>query len=107
MYISPIQSYVNDIKFNYDGEVLKAVQSVGINVDKIELLKALEYDRGQYEKGYKDGYKAKEFDRQGDCDGCKFVGVFTRCEGCCRNYADGYIAEQADLQTDCGWKKPE
>ena len=26
-------------------------------------------------RGYQEGYKAKECDREGDCDGCKFVGV--------------------------------
>ena len=37
-----------------DNEILKAVQNVGVNVDKEELLKALQYDRGQYQKGYDD-----------------------------------------------------
>ena len=32
-----------------------AVLKVGITVDKEELIKALRYDRGQYEKGYHDG----------------------------------------------------
>ncbi len=30
-------------------------QSIGYKVDKDELIKALQYDRQQYEKGYKDG----------------------------------------------------
>lgn len=38
-----------------DGQILKAVQNVGIDVDKSELLRALKYDRNQYEKGYEDG----------------------------------------------------
>lgn len=61
-YDSPIEivkkmqeQYETDIVNN----VLKCVQSYGINVDKDELIKALKYDRQQYEKGYKDG--AKEF----------------------------------------------
>ena len=49
-----------------------------------------------YTQGFEDGYKAKESDRANDCDGCKFVGVSARCEGCCRNYADGYVAEQTE-----------
>lgn len=36
---------------------VNAVQRVGVNVDKDELIKALQYDRGQYDKGYADGYK--------------------------------------------------
>lgn len=41
-----------------ENEVLKAVHGVGVNVDKEELIKALQYDRDQYNKGYKDGAKA-------------------------------------------------
>lgn len=37
-----------------EGEIYKAVMDVGVNVDKEELLKALQYDREQYQKGYKD-----------------------------------------------------
>lgn len=39
---------------DFENSVLKAVQKVGINVDKEELLKALIYDRRQYDKGYED-----------------------------------------------------
>lgn len=35
--------------------ISSAVLKVGITVDKEELIKALRYDRGQYEKGYADG----------------------------------------------------
>ena len=34
---------------------MKAVRKVGVNVDKYELIKALQYDRNQYTKGYEDG----------------------------------------------------
>ena len=59
-----------------------------------------------YQQGCEDGYKKKEFDRDGDCFGCKYIGLryiegaTPRCEGCCRNYADGYVAEQTEPQTD-------
>ena len=35
--------------------VMKAIRKVGVNVDKYELIKALQYDRNQYTKGYEDG----------------------------------------------------
>lgn len=60
-----------------------------------EKAKEVDYYRG-YVKGLEYGYKAKEYDRASDCNGCKFVGVPQRCEGCCRNYADGYVAEQTE-----------
>lgn len=34
--------------------IMKAVREVGVIVDKEELLKALQYDRLQYRKGYAD-----------------------------------------------------
>ena len=52
MYESPIKIITGKMQTQIDGDIYKAVQNVGINVDRVELLKALEYDRGQYEKGY-------------------------------------------------------
>ena len=53
-YNGPIDLFYNDLQVSLEGEILKAVQSVSILVDREELIKALEYDRGQYEKGYAD-----------------------------------------------------
>ena len=57
MYKSPIEIIIGQIKTNYEDEIFRAVQNVGINVDREELLKALEYDRGQYEEGFREGEK--------------------------------------------------
>lgn len=57
MYESPIEIIQTQMQMQLDGEILKAVQGVGIDVNKEELLKALAYDREQYSKGYKDGVK--------------------------------------------------
>ena len=54
-YKSPITQICDEMRMYLEGEYLKAVQRVGIHVDKEELAKALSYDRGQYEKGYEDG----------------------------------------------------
>ena len=56
MYKSPIEIITGKIQTQIDDEIYSAVQNVGINVDREELLKALEYDRGQYEKGFDDGF---------------------------------------------------
>lgn len=58
MYKSPIEVTTEEMKFFYDWDVVRAVQKYDINVDKEELLKALKYDRGQYEKGFKCGVMA-------------------------------------------------
>lgn len=57
MYESPIEIIQTQMQMQMDKGILKAVQGVGINVDKEELVKALAYDREQYVKGYKDGVK--------------------------------------------------
>ena len=57
-YESCIKAYTIPPKFEYDNQVMKAVMRLGIRVDKEELIKALRYDRDQYEKGYNDGKEA-------------------------------------------------
>lgn len=56
MYESPINVICGKMQTKIEGDTYKAVQNVGIDVNKEELLKALQYDRGQYAKGYSDGY---------------------------------------------------
>ena len=64
MYESPIEmfsvtDYVDKISKQIDEQtgdiVWSAVTKVGVNVNKEELIRALKYDRGQYEEGYIDG----------------------------------------------------
>lgn len=64
-YQSPIDLIMSDMQVKMEGEILKAVQNVGVNVDKEELLKALKYDRNQYQKGYAD--RDTEIIRCKDC----------------------------------------
>ena len=42
------------IKQEEDKIVYEVRQAIGYNIDKQELVKALQYDRGQYQKGYAD-----------------------------------------------------
>lgn len=56
MYESPITQIMGEMTTKYEDDCLKVVQSYGFTVNKEELTKALQYDRGQYTKGYDDGY---------------------------------------------------
>ena len=60
MYNSPIELISNEVisemKNEVDEQIYTAVQNVGITVKKEELIKALNYDREQYEAGYDEGY---------------------------------------------------
>ena len=53
-YQSPIEVIQTQMRNQIEGNIYQAVMNVGVNVDKEELLKALQYDREQYQKGYKD-----------------------------------------------------
>ena len=57
MYESPVNVVYNQMRTEVDNHIFKAIVNVGVDVNKEELIKALQYDRGQYDKGYKDGYE--------------------------------------------------
>lgn len=54
-YESPIELITKSMVHELDNLVYKAVVNCGVRVDKDQLIRALDYDRRQYEKGYKDG----------------------------------------------------
>jgi hypothetical protein len=64
-YQSPVDLIVSEMNMKLDGTIFKAVQNVGVNVDRDELIKALQYDRQQYQKGYAD--RDAEIVRCKDC----------------------------------------
>lgn len=62
MYKSPIdivETTVNQIcremAKQKEEHIYQTIIKMGVNVDKEELIKALSYDRDQYNKGFKDG----------------------------------------------------
>ena len=76
MYKSPIDTVISDIVTEEENAVMRAVVKCGINVDKDELVKALAYDRGQYDLGYADG----KMDAKAE---------LIRCEDCKHRYTEG------------------
>lgn len=68
MYESPIKVIQGELETQLEGEILKAVHRVGVTVDRDELIRALRYDREQYQKGFDD---ARED-----------AVVVTRCKNC-------------------------
>lgn len=55
MYKSPIEIIQQQAQMKMENDIYRAVLSYDINVDKDELVKALQYDRDQYDEGYADG----------------------------------------------------
>lgn len=56
-YKSPIETISQGFRVQMDNDIMKAIHSYGINVDRDELIKALQYDRNQYEEGFIAGCK--------------------------------------------------
>ena len=75
-YKSPIEIYVQQLRIErertFESEILKALQGYEITVNKDELIKALKYDRDQYQRGYDEGYD-EGFDKGYDAD--KWISV--------------------------------
>ena len=80
-YVCPIrivtEKITRELQKAQEDAVIQAVLNIGVTVDKEELVKALAYDRLQYEKGFRDGrmasqirgeWKILEYDR-GDVGG--------------------------------------
>lgn len=99
MYKSPIDIIEKQMRMEFDDGIWKAVQDYAVSVDKEELIKALRYDRDQYEKGYADG-KRDAFDKLTRCKDCDYCHEYTKWNGkdylgCNRlaEFCDGQIVE--------------
>lgn len=70
MYKSPINIIYGQMEMQMEGHIVRAVQKCDVNVDKEELLRALQYDRGQYKKGFNDGQNSIIH-----CRNCRHFGM--------------------------------
>ena len=57
-YKSPVEIYHKQLETELVGNLVNVVGSYGFNIDEAELIRALQYDRNQYDLGYEAGYKA-------------------------------------------------
>lgn len=56
-YESPITMIASQMETKMEADTMSVIRRYGIDVNKEELIKALDYDRQQYDKGFKDGYE--------------------------------------------------
>ena len=60
-YVSPIVvAVMKDIETKCEEGIFRATQNLGVDIDKEELIKALKYDRNQYQKGFNDAKQQLE-----------------------------------------------
>ena len=94
MYESPIETIYENVQAQFEDAVLKAVQKAGINIDKEELIKALHYDRNQYNYGYSDGWKARE-DNIVRCKDCKYHEDEEPGMVYCQHIVGGWVSDES------------
>lgn len=73
MYDSPIKVMFGQMETQIDNKIMKAIQQLNIEIDKEELVRALQYDRNQYDRGFADGYMVarSEFEERMRADGIR------------------------------------
>lgn len=118
-YKSPIESFsyidqiIECVKDEFDNNVYKAVLRAGVQVDKSELIRALQYDRNQYDKGYSDAkrqcdrghghwiYNTDEFTPKMRCSVC---GYNRPIKCICNGSVSAMVVEQepANFCNNCG-----
>lgn len=105
-YESPIKMYVSQmvkqVEEARENEILHTIrEEYAIDVDKEELIKALEYDRGQYEKGYQDACNSHKLWNVHQI-ACMLADIFK--DRCACNYCgnDEWLPKVCDLaDTSC------
>lgn len=84
-YQSPIsiiyQDMMHKLNESLEQNVCTAIQRYGIEVDKDELIKALQYDRQQYDKGYSDAMMSAV--KVVRCKDCKWFRDSNGIDGFC------------------------
>ena len=61
MYKSPFELITKQMNAQIEDYVFNVINEVAVNVDKEELMRALQYDRDQYEQGYRDGQQVNKW----------------------------------------------
>lgn len=105
-YESPIQATLSEIATDFSNKqdeyiTARVSQTLAVDVDKEELLRALKYDREQYKKGYAD--RDKEIVH---CEGCKYLVVLNSQElyGFCKKHKLAFEPFEDDTRTNyCSW----
>ena len=96
-YESPITMIASQVETKIENDVMTAVQHYDIQVDKEELIKALNYDRQQYEKGYRDAQsKLKPM--------CKYLGKCMSHPDISREYHDWCDLYREDCNCQCCYR---
>lgn len=115
MWKSPISIYqtaINGTTTEIDGQIIAEIKTqIGIDIDKEELIKAINYDRDSYNRGYYDGLNAdkwipveRELPKENEtvmasCDQCVFPEArYSKKYGWEWDYGSDYWKELNDVE---------
>lgn len=114
-YESPIQVFIQNVNCDIDETISNGIVNVianyGIHVEQEELIKALKYDREQYQKGFADGLNGAV--KHGHWLETDAYPHHVYCSVCYKTYLNnrewiknGYV-EPAEYCPHCGAKMDE
>lgn len=101
MYESPVTILYDRVakaaNERLEDHIMREIHRVGVVVDKDELIRAMNYDRGQYQKGYQDGKDAAIAELV-HCRECKYYDTSSFGGRYCRlwdvdDYEEAFVAE--------------
>jgi len=98
-YRSPIEIIMTDLQTKMESDCLQAVQRYGFNVDKEELIKALNYDRDQYHKGYAE---AKRIYERQKGEWINYSSTTVTCSVCKKNSPNFDTYMKMNFCPNCG-----
>lgn len=99
-YESPIRMIVGEMETKMEADTMSVIQRYGIDVDKEELIKALNYDRGQYEKGYQDACNNHKLWNIHQI-ACMLADIFKDTCACNYNGNDEWLPKVCDFAETC------
>lgn len=91
MYESPIkleftEPWIEKLKDEADEYIVRAVQRMGVIVDRDELMKVLQYDRDQYLKGYTDAVEEFRSELEDLRAYRRMITMLPDCNTCLKKY---------------------
>ena len=95
-YISPVviaYDITRDIEKATETAVKECLVRIGVDINKEELVKALEYDRGQYRAGYQNGYLDGEKKTAKEILGL----IHPKCEFCDKEWKNGCMCLEEQI----------
>ena len=96
---STMDSIYKDIVKKKDDAIFAEIQtSFGVDLDRDELIRALQYDRNQYEKGYADGKRAA-MDELVRCKDCKHFDKLFKEEWAINKIGTCYLRKEEGIET--------